>query len=327
MGGAEIMLHYWLKDLQQRGHPVKVLTTDERAPGSQVYEGVEVVRADADMIAANWTWADVAITQLRETVEATRLGTAFHVPVIYLVHAPRALEAHAVSDGALAVFNAESVARGSDFEGPRALLHPPVDPAEYRTTPGDRITLINLGMWKGGNLFWRLVRELPQRLFLAKAGGYSQQIVPGAIPANAELVRGDIGQSSAEMRDDVYRRTRVLLVPSAMETWGRVAIEAAASGIPVIAHPTPGLLESLGSSGLFVDRDDTAGWVAAIESLDDPETYANYSRAVTERAHHLWRTTGRQLEHLDSLVGQIISKRQAGISRGASARTSVGIAH
>jgi hypothetical protein len=67
----------------------------------------------------------------------------------------------------------------------------------------------------------------------------------------------------------VYRDTRILLMPSAYESWGRVAIEAAHSGIPTIAHPTPGLRESLGDAGLFVDRTDTDGWVRELQRLDD----------------------------------------------------------
>ena len=310
VGGAEVMLHCWLRDLQHRGYDVRVATTDEHAPDSAIHEGIPVVRVDARGPGSHWQWADLAITQLRETAEATRLGAEARVPVIYLVHAPRALEAHQVTSGPLAVFNAESVSRGSDFEGPRALLHPPVDPNTYRTSAGDRITLVNLGMWKGGNLFWRLARGLPERLFLAKTGGYSQQIIPAEIPPNVELVTSTVGRTPEEMRDHVYARTRILLVPSAMETWGRVAIEAASSGIPVIAHPTPGLRESLGDSGIFVDRDDTAGWIAAIRNLDDPAVHADYSHAVRERAEQLWRTTQRQLDTLAELVGDLVAGRR-----------------
>ena len=45
------------------------------------------------------------------------------------------------------------------------------------------------------------------------------------------------------------------------------AVEAAASGIPTIAHPTPGLQEALGDAGVFVDRDDIDGWETALKEL------------------------------------------------------------
>ncbi|MFE4971343.1 glycosyltransferase [Kitasatospora sp. NPDC056651] len=54
------------------------------------------------------------------------------------------------------------------------------------------------------------------------------------------------------MRERVYARSRVVLMPSSHESWGRVGVEAFASGIPVIAHPTPGLAECLGHAGIYV---------------------------------------------------------------------------
>lgn len=78
----------------------------------------------------------------------------------------------------------------------------------------------------------------------------------------------------------VWAQTRILLMPSAFETWGMVGVEAMCSGIPVIAHPTTGLRESLGDAGIFADRNNPAEWVDAIRRLDDPAAY----RAASERA-------------------------------------------
>ena len=56
-------------------------------------------------------------------------------------------------------------------------------------------------------------------------------------------------------------------MPSSYESWGRVATEAILNGIPVIAHPTEGLMENLGESGIFIDRDNTDAWVTEIKKL------------------------------------------------------------
>jgi hypothetical protein len=65
----------------------------------------------------------------------------------------------------------------------------------------------------------------------------------------------------------VYRRTRLLLMPSTYESYGRVAIEAAVSGIPTIANSTPGLEEALGSAGTFPARLAVEPWQEAIRQV------------------------------------------------------------
>ncbi|MGW8779763.1 hypothetical protein ACWGNM_17115 [Streptomyces sp. NPDC055796] len=47
----------------------------------------------------------------------------------------------------------------------------------------------------------------------------------------------------------------------------RVAVEAFSSGIPVIAHPSLGLIESLGSAGIYAYRDDFQAWGDALSTL------------------------------------------------------------
>ena len=94
----------------------------------------------------------------------------------------------------------------------------------------DRITLINLCENKGARLFWALAARMPKTQFLAVKGAYGTQIVQDLPNVEVqEHVPGD------QMRDKVYARTRVLLVPSSYESWGRVAVEAMASRL---AHMT-----------------------------------------------------------------------------------------
>ena len=65
---------------------------------------------------------------------------------------------------------------------------------------------------------------------------------------------------------DVYRASDVVLVPSRSETFGLVAAEAQASGVPVIAANTGGLAHVVpeGSGGITVDGWDPDDWAAAI---------------------------------------------------------------
>nr|WP_244303424.1 glycosyltransferase [Leucobacter coleopterorum] len=83
------------------------------------------------------------------------------------------------------------------------------------------------------------------------------------------------------------RRATILLVPSHTETFGLVALEASASGIPVIARDTGGLREAVldGETGLLVSGDNPADWARAIEKLlADPELAARMGTAAREHA-------------------------------------------
>jgi hypothetical protein len=56
-----------------------------------------------------------------------------------------------------------------------------------------------------------------------------------------------------------------------------------ASGIPVLAHPTPGLVESCTGGARFLDRTRVMDWVQALDDLMDPDVYAEASAQA--RAH------------------------------------------
>jgi len=167
---------------------------------------------------------------------------------------------------------------------PTLVVHPPA-PAVRVINPdrrGDRFTLINLAPSKGSGLFLKLAQLMPDIRFLGIEGGYGG-------PATAQLaalpnVRVEAHVPQAEMGDAAWRHTRVLLMPSAHESWGMVGAEALAHGIPVIASPTPGLIENLGDAGVFIDPADTAQWAAAIRRMTDPTVYAKSSARAASQA-------------------------------------------
>jgi glycosyltransferase involved in cell wall biosynthesis len=157
---------------------------------------------------------------------------------------------------------------------------------------GDCITLINANVMKGLELFVALAARFPEKKFLGVRPYYNVIRVPEKV-TNIEWIN---------IQDDirtVLQRTRILLVPSMYESWGRVAFEAMYNGIPVVyARPmeesdpgrrpsgsTEGMEEWIGDSGFKCRREDIEEWVGSIHGLDDPTTYKMYSEKAYERTY------------------------------------------
>lgn len=294
--GAEVMLHTMLAALVQRGHQVDV-TLSRQHDVSYWLDGVHIWpgRNPRELLDG----ADVIVTHLEQTPVASMLGRWHGIPVVHVLHNTMPVTREAVVSGtpALVVANSEwmlaDYRKHIDAMPPAIVCRPPVCAADYGTVPGDRITLVNLrrtekapsgdlAMGKGSELFWTLARELPEMDFLGVRGGYGIQDIRW-LP-NVDVL--DHVRHS-EMRDLVYARTRVLIMPSSYESWGRTAVEAMASGIPVVAHPTPGLVEACAYAGLYADRSDIRGWTGILRDLSDPGFYTERSALARERALEL----------------------------------------
>lgn len=323
LGGGEVTFQAVCKFLMGRGHDITLLVergVGDGLPGAQV-----VVGNRPSKILPLYLSSDVLLTQRRPALQPVRELTvgrgytsASGLPLrAFLSHnigQPRSY-GFAPEDLDLVMFNAKHTQAESQWPGRSIVLNPPVFPEEYETQPGDRITQVNLSAKKGGYFFWRLVEALPNRKFLAVLGKEKSQIIPKTLPANCEII-----DNTNAMRDDVYSRTRVLLVPStgashqdvmaprkSAESWGRVGVEAAASGIPTIAVDTPGLNESLGPAGRLLPL-DVDSWVKEIERLlNDKRYYAARSRKAKKRSVALHPI--RQLKELERLLLNLVENR------------------
>ncbi|WP_053386055.1 glycosyltransferase [Leucobacter japonicus] len=103
------------------------------------------------------------------------------------------------------------------------------------------------------------------------------------------------------------RSATLMLVPSHSETFGLVALEAAASGVPVIARDAGGLREAViaGETGALVAGDDAAVWAdAVLEMLGDAARLKEMGDAA--RAHALRRSWQASSERLVEVYRDII---------------------
>ncbi|NMO03873.1 D-inositol-3-phosphate glycosyltransferase [Gordonia sp. TBRC 11910] len=97
----------------------------------------------------------------------------------------------------------------------------------------------------------------------------------------------------------VYRASDIVAVPSYSESFGLVAIEAQACGIPVIAADVGGLGVAVdnGRTGLLVAGHAIGDWTNALEKLiDQPAERAGMGRAASAHAQQFsWEHTADQL--------------------------------
>ena len=97
----------------------------------------------------------------------------------------------------------------------------------------------------------------------------------------------------------IYRAADVVAVPSYNESFGLVAMEAQASGTPVVAARVGGLPIAVaeGETGLLVDSHDPVEWADALaQLLDDDDTRIRMGQdAVLHAANFSWSATASTL--------------------------------
>lgn len=106
----------------------------------------------------------------------------------------------------------------------------------------------------------------------------------------------------------IYRAADVVVIPSRSESFGLVALEAAACGRPVVASAVGGLRSIVADevTGRSVSGRDPLEWARALDRvLLDPELGRKWGRFAAEKARgYTWRNAaGRVRRELDELVG------------------------
>jgi len=99
-----------------------------------------------------------------------------------------------------------------------------------------------------------------------------------------------------------YRSADVVVVPSRSESFGLVALEAAACGVPVVAAAVGGLrtLVRDGETGFLVDGADPAAMAAGVDELfADPALAIRMGEAASRDAsRYSWAGTAGRLRRL-----------------------------
>jgi glycosyltransferase involved in cell wall biosynthesis len=291
-----------LLDLKRRGHEVSVSIPG----GGPDFEGIPV--SDDKEIRRMVSECDVIFSHLKQGGRALNFAEYYGKAYVHLVHNTNYFDVVRVKNrdrGAgrfvYVVYNSEYTKRTLNYPNPSTVLHPPVDMSRYRVkNKGIKITLLNLCENKGGLFFNELIKLMPDYQFLGVEGAYAKQ-------EKTKYSNVTYLNNTPDIKK-VYAQTRVLLMPSQKESYGRAAVEAMASGIPVIASPTEGLKESLGDAGIFCDLRSPLRWVEAIQKLDDDNYYKEQSKKCVARSKEIETATRYELDQFNNFLKAIETK-------------------
>src|SRR5213080_1655176 len=163
---------------------------------------------------------------------------------------------------------------------------------------------------KGADLAVRALAELDDDVSLLVVGGPSGTNGAAPVVALRKLV-ADLGlehrvrfvppQPHDELVD-YYQAADVCLVPSRTESFGLVALEAAACGTPVVAAAVGGLrgLVEHGRTGFLVEGPDPDGFAAYVREVIDNQRLADELgvNAAARAGRYRWSITAARLRRL-----------------------------
>ncbi|WP_156229907.1 D-inositol-3-phosphate glycosyltransferase [Corynebacterium occultum] len=170
------------------------------------------------------------------------------------------------------------VGRLQEFKGPQVLIRAVAE--LLRRDPDRNLRVLISGGPSGPNATPESYREMAAELGVERRIRFLDPRPP------AELVA-------------IYRAADIIAVPSYNESFGLVAMEAQASGTPVIAARVGGLPVAVaeGETGLLVDGHDPSDWADALaQLLDDDDTRIRMAEdAVAHATNFSWARTAEQL--------------------------------
>jgi glycosyltransferase involved in cell wall biosynthesis len=232
-------------------------------------------------------------------LEMMRRARARGIAVVFHLHNFGYNDRRAFSDVKAIIFPSEYSRR---FHASRLGLEGTVIPYPIRLErvvaedPGPKyVTFINPQPDKGMTVFARIALELGARrpdipLLLVEGRGTSDALA--RLPVDLSGLTNLNRMANTPDPRDFYRVSRAVLMPSLWrESLGRVAVEAMANGIPVLASDRGALPETLGDAGFVFTiperctpssdavptAREVAPWLAVIKRLwDDPAFEARH---------------------------------------------------
>jgi len=280
------MIHALNKSCKSYGHDVRVLlhqANHYKIKNHYIFDDIDVFPPDQILTEKLIEWSNAMFTHLDYTRWSIGLAAMYKKPLFHLIHNTHTYEEIVQAEKSqYIIYNSNWAKSRLNYNHDSIILHPPCDFGYYdcvaNPNVNEFVTLINLNENKGGELLYKIAELLPNKKFLGVKGSYDHQIIK-------QLPNVTILEKQVDIRE-VYKKTRLLIMPSLYESWGRTATEAMCSGIPVICTETGGLAENCGKAGVYVERTAEA-YALEIEKLDNTKLYLRKSKDSRIRSREL----------------------------------------
>ncbi len=198
------------------------------------------------------------------------------------------------------------------------IIHPLIDPENFATeTTRENITLINPHRDKGGDIAIAIAAACPEIPFSFVETWPLSKTERAALMAQITPLKNVTLLAPSEDMKKIYGKCRILLAPSRCEeAFGRVAVEAQFSGIPIVASNRGGLPEAVGAGGLLLDPDASIGkWIAAVKRLwSDPAYYTALSDAALAHANGPSLNIHALSDQWDRVIQQVAAHRDVDVT-------------
>lgn len=277
--GSELSAYETIQYLRARGHNIIIFVNVLKVPE---YNGFKIYKYDPkdNFCKQAILNCDIIFFQMSgkpENLDIVKQRSKSVYLFIHLVNNYNWLLQQRVSFPILVVYNSHMTQDTLPTLHDNIRMIPYVDTDKFKsirpmTVENNVVCLINCNKNKGGDLFKELAKKMPNVQFLGVKGGYSNQMIDSDPPSNLTYIDN---QKDITV---VFKQIGILVMPSINETWGRTAVEAMSSGVPVIHSEAAGLVECVGGAGILCDHDDIDAWVNAINRINGDPSYREQLR-------------------------------------------------
>lgn len=303
LGGSEYMAHTINRFLLQQGFVINVIGTWE----SCMYEGIRLINvADTQQVKGAIGRSSLLFSQNFNFPERTvRIAHQLNKHVVVFIHttnpvwdpSPEQYTSMIHPSRLHVIYNTEWVRSFCKPSTNSIVLRPPIDTTKIaHQTTRKYVTLVSVSLNKGAYPFFEIATRMPDVQFLGV-----NNIIKGPDLPNITYLE------KTRSIKEIYEQSDIVLMPSEYESWGMVASEAIASGVPVIASPTPGLQENLAYVGLYIHQNAIDEWVSMIRKLkNDTEFYAATVVKCLQRAEELKAQNTLDFDRMKTFIDDIV---------------------